>query len=407
MGTLPNQVIFDRISNEYMCHDAQALVDKAKALQPLLAEHARAADSEGRVSPTVIKAISDAGLFRILQPKRWGGFEMDPRVFYRCQMELAQACMSTAWIYGVVGVHYWQLSLFSEQAQQEVWQDNPATLMASTYMPVGKATRVEGGYRFSGHWRFSTGVEHCQWIFLGGLLPVEDGSEALQHVTFLLPRSDFTVQENWDVLGLRGTGSHDIIVDDVFVPTHRTNATNDNSDAACPGRTLNTSWLYKIPFAQVFQRAVSSACIGALDGTIAAFRSHAAKHVGAHGSQTAQDPNAQLAVSEAMMLSDQLKLVLYRNYEQVVQNATIGQQMQVEDRLFQRAQSAYVAKSCAEKANEILRACAASGMYKENPIERFFRDLNQARGHIANNADAYLRAHGAVMLGQPNQDPFV
>ncbi|WP_371185536.1 acyl-CoA dehydrogenase family protein [Thalassotalea maritima] len=407
MGTLPNPAIFDHISNEYMSAEAHELINKAKALAPLLKEKARFADDNGGVCPEVIQAISDAGLFRILQPKRWGGYEMDPRVFYRCQMELAKACMSTAWIYGVVGVHYWQLSLFPEQAQQDVWKDDPATLIASTYMPVGKAEKVDGGYRFSGHWRFSTGVEHCQWIFLGGLLPKKEGSDELQHVTFLLPKGDYTVKENWDVLGLRGTGSHDIIVDNVFVPEHRTNATNDHSDAACPGRELNDNWLYKIPFAQVFQRAVSSACIGALDGAVNTFREYAASHVGAHGSATAQDPNAQMAVSEAMMLTDQLKLVLYRNYEQVVQSAALDQQMHVEERLFQRAQSAYVAKSCAEKVNEILRACAASGMYKDNPIERFFRDLTQARGHIANNADAYLRAHGAVMLGLPNQDPFV
>ncbi|MDN3653801.1 acyl-CoA dehydrogenase family protein [Thalassotalea ponticola] len=407
MGAQLNDAILDHISNDYMSTEAKALVEKAHALGPLLAANAHQADEDGKVCPEVIAAIDEAGLFRILQPKRWGGYEMDPRVFYRCQMALAQHCMSTAWMYGVIGVHFWQLSLFPEQAQQDVWAQNPATLIASTYMPVGKAEKVDGGYRLSGHWKFSTGVEHCQWLFLGGLLPNSDGSDGMQHTTFLVPVSEVTVKKNWDVLGLRGTGSHDIIVDDVFVPSHHTNSTNDHSDAACPGREHNSGWLYNIPFIQVFQRAVSSACIGALDGTINNFREYAASHVGAHGGQTAQDPNAQLAVSEAMMLSDQLKLVLYRNYEQVVQNALAGQEMPVEERLFQRAQSAYVAKSCAEKVNDIMRATAASGTYKSNPIERFFRDLNQARGHIANNADAYLRAHGAVMLGLPNQDPFV
>lgn len=405
MGAQPNQATFDHISNDYMSAEAEALVAKARALTPELAELARKADENGAISAEMVKKINDAGLFRILQPKRWGGSEMDPRVFYRCQMAIAEGCMSTAWMYGVVGVHFWQLALFSDKAQQEVWGEDPSTLIASTYMPVGKAEKVDGGYKFSGHWRFSTGVEHCEWIFLGGLLPNGDGG--MQHVTFLLPKKDYKVEKNWDVLGLRGTGSHDIIVDDVFVPEHRTNVTNDQSDEACPGREINTNWLYKVPFAQVFQRAVSTSCIGALDGAIAAFRKRAAAHVGAHGSATAQDVNAQTAVTEAMMLTDQLKLVLFRNYEQVAQSAALGLQMPVEDRLYQRAQSAYVAKSCAEKVNEIMRACAASGTYKDNPIERFFRDLNQARGHIANNADAYIRAHGAVMLGLPNEDPFV
>ena len=405
MGAELKHLAFDQITNDFMTPEAQDLVNKAKALTPVLAELARKTEQDGEISAEIVKRISDEGLFRILQPKRWGGSALDPRVFYRCQMAIAEGCMSTAWMYGVVGVHFWQLGLFSEKAQEEVWGDDPSTLIASTYMPVGKAEAVEGGYRFSGHWRFSTGVKHCKWIFLGGLVPDEE--TGMKHVTFLLPRSDFKIVENWDVLGLRGTGTHDIIVDDVFVPDYRTNETNNNTDEACPGRVKNTDSLYRIPFAQVFQRAVSTACIGALDGAIAAFRKRSAEHVGAHGSATANDVSAQMAVTEAMMLTDQLKLVLSRNYQEVSDYAARGEQMPVEARLFHRAQSAYVAKSCAEKVNELMRVCAASGTFKDNPVERFFRDLNQARGHIANNADAYIRAHGAVMLGLPNQDPFV
>ncbi|HEV8311817.1 MAG TPA: flavin-dependent monooxygenase, partial [Burkholderiaceae bacterium] len=209
------------------------------------------------------------------------------------------------------------------------------------------------------------------------------------------------------VLGLRATGSHDIVVEGAFVPEHRVNATNDHSDAGCPGRQLNAGWLYRIPFIQVFQRAVSTACIGALDGAIAGFRQRAAAHVGKHGAKTAEDVNAQLAVSEAMMASDALKVVLMRNFERIVDCAKSGQTMPVEERLLQRAQSAQVPKQCAAHVNELLRACAAAGTYRSNPIERIFRDLHTARCHIANNTDAYARSHGGVMLGLPNTDPFV
>jgi len=354
-----------------------------------------------------VRELAAAGLFRVLQPKRWGGYELDPRVFYRVQMALAEGCMSTAWIYGVIGVHNWELPLYGDQAQRDVWGKDSGTLIASTYMPVGKAEKVDGGYRFSGRWGFSSGVEHCEWIFLGALLPRSDGAPGLEHNTFLLPKSDYKVVKNWDVLGLRATGSHDILVDNAFVPTYRVNATNDHSDAACPGRKENTAWLYRIPFIQVFQRAVSTACIGALDGAIAEFRQRAAAHVGKHGAKTAEDVNAQFAVTEAMMASDALKLVLFRNFAQVVANAKSGATMPVEERLLQRAQSAAVPKVCCRHVDELLRATAASGCYKSNPIERFFRDIHQSRGHIANNTDAYMRAHGAVMLGLPNTDPFV
>ena len=395
------------IETDYLTPEAAKLVDVARALVPKLAARAAETDTNGILHPDSVREIHDAGLYRVLQPKRWGGFEMDPRVFYTIQMILAEGCASTAWVYGVVGVHYWQLPLFTEAAQQDVWGKDPSTRVASTYMPVGKTEKVEGGWRLSGRWGFSSGSEYSEWIFLGGLLPKQDGSGALEHCTFLLPKADYKIVKNWDVLGLRGTGSHDIVVENAFVPEHRTNRTNDNSDAGCPGRETNPGWLYKIPFIQVFQRAVSTACIGALDGAINHFRERAATHVGKHGAKTAEDVNAQTAVTEAMMASDALKLVLMRNFARIVRNAKTGEAMPVEERLYQRAQSAQVPKQCARQIDELMRATAAQGTYRTNPIERTFRDLHQARTHIANNTDLYARAHGSVMLGLPNTDPFV
>lgn len=392
---------------DYMTPEAVEVIQNARALAPKLAERATDAEAAGMVPRETVREMAAAGLFRVLQPRRWGGYELDPRVFYRVQMALAEGCMSTAWIYGVIGVHNWQLPLFPEQAQKDVWGRDSGTLIASTYMPTGQATPVEGGWRFSGRWGFSSGSDHCDWIFLGGLLPKRDGSGTLEHATFLLPKSDFRIERNWDVLGLRATGSHDIVVENAFVPEHRTQRTNDHSDEGCPGRATNPGWLYRIPFTQVFQRAVSSACIGALDGAIAAFRQRAAAHVGKHGAKTAEDVNAQQAVTEAMMATDQLQLVLERNYARIVQCARTGERMPLEERLLQRAQAASVPKLCAQHASELMRACAASGTYRGNAIERVFRDIHQARGHIANNTDVYVRAHGAVMLGLPNMDPFV
>ena len=394
-------------NDDYLTPEALELIARAKALAPKLAERAFAADRDGRVTEETIAEIAAAGLYRVMQPKRWGGYELDPRVFYTVQMALAEGCMSTAWMYGVVGVHPWQLALFPEQAQQDVWGQDSSIRIASTYMPTGKAEAVEGGFNFSGRWGFSTGIEHCDWVFLGGLLPKKDGSGGLEHATFLVPKADVKVEENWDVLGLRGTGSHDIVIETAFVPEHRIHRTNDHSDAGCPGRATNPGWLYRVPFTQVFQRAVSSACIGALEGAITSFRQRSASHVGKHGNKMAEDPNAQIAVTEAMMAADQLRLVLFRNYARIVHCAKTGEKMPVEERLIQRAQASAVPKITGERVNELMRACAASGTYKTNPIERIFRDIHQGRGHIANNTDAYARAHGGVMLGLPNMDAFV
>ena len=144
------------MTDNYLTPDALAVIERAKALAPKLAARAQQADREGKISDETVQEMAEAGLFRVLQPKRWGGYEMDPRVFYSVQMELAKGCMSTAWIYGVVGVHPWQLGLFPAQAQEDVWGKDSGVRIASTYMPTGKAEPVDGGFKFNGRWSAAT-----------------------------------------------------------------------------------------------------------------------------------------------------------------------------------------------------------------------------------------------------------
>ncbi|MDD1962308.1 flavin-dependent monooxygenase, partial [Pseudomonas sp. 39004] len=238
------------------------------------------------------------------------------------------------------------------------------------------------------------------------ILPAS-GEQPAEHGTFLIPRSAYRIEHNWDVLGLRGTGSHDIVVEDAFVPAHRVQRTNNCTLEATPGRLVNTNPIYAIPFAQVFTRAVSSSAIGALQGAINEFRANAAAHIGKHGMRTADDPVAQTTVAEATIIVDGLRLVLERNYAHLLALAEAGEYPDVETRLLYRYQSSYVTNICAEKVNELLRCMAASGLYNTNPVARLFRDLHQARGHIANNYMAFSRSLGAVQLGLPNPDPYV
>lgn len=383
------------------------LLASARQLIPALKERAEQADRDMKVPVETVADMREAGLFRAMQPKRFGGFEIDPRGFFEIQQALAEGCMSTAWIFGVMGVHPWQLARFDVQAQEDVWGDNPDTLVGSTYMPVAKVTPVEGGYRISGRWGYSSGSEHCTWTLLGGIIPPDANGEGAEHGTFLVPISDYRIERNWDVLGLRGTGSHDIVVEDAFVPYHRVQRTNNTSMEATPGRLVNTNPLYAIPFAQIFTRAVSSSCLGALQGAINEFRANAAKHIGKHGAKTAEDPLAQEVVADATLTLDQLRLVLERNMAHLMELAERDEFPDVETRLLYRYQSAYVTNICADKADQLLRCMAASGLYNTNPVARVFRDLHQARGHISNNVAAFARTYGAVQLGLPNPDPYV
>ncbi len=193
------------------------LLVKARALAPSLAQRAAETGQLRRIPDETIAAFQEAGLFRMLQPARWGGAEVDPRVFFDVQMTIAAACPSSAWVLGVVAVHNWQLALFAEAAQEEVWGTDPCTLISSSYATTGKVVRADGGYRISGRWSFSSGCDHCQWVFLGGFVPPEGESKTPDMRTFLLPRSDYRIDDNWHVAGLKGTGSKDIVVEDAFV----------------------------------------------------------------------------------------------------------------------------------------------------------------------------------------------
>jgi 3-hydroxy-9,10-secoandrosta-1,3,5(10)-triene-9,17-dione monooxygenase len=386
----------------------EELYSRARATVPKLLSRWEEADAGSKVPDQTVAEMQEAGFFRILQPRRYGGYEMNPRVFYNVQMILAEGCMSTAWIYGVLGVHPWQLALFDVRAQDEVWGTDTSTLVASTYMPVGKVVPAEGGFRISGRWSFSSGCEHCDWIFLGGMVPPDEANGEPHYRTFLLPRSEYEIVRNWDTIGLRATGSHDIVVNDVFVPEYRTHRTRDDSPAARPGQAVNTSPLYTLPFAQVFVRAVSSSCIGGLQGAIKLFRDTAAKQVSRNFlGATAKDPTAQMVVSEAASAVDLMKLAINRNFDDMMNHAEGGGAAPLESRLLYRFQSAQVAETCAFHASRLLKSCGGSGIYRSHPLTRFFLDIHAGRAHVANFGDPVGRNFGGVLCGLDNMDPTV
>src|SRR5688572_10535982 len=216
------------------------LVGRARALIPTLRERAHRADELRRIPEETIADFEQAGFFRMLQPVRWGGFEVDPKTFFEVQRTVARGCASSAWVLGVVGVHAWQLALFEEQAQKDVWGDDSRTLISSSYAPTGTIERADGGFRVSGRWSFSSGCDHADWVFLGGFAP-SPADRPPDMRTYLLPKSDYRIDDNWHVAGLKGTGSKDIVVDGAFVPEHRTHKLIDGFRCKSPGNAINTS----------------------------------------------------------------------------------------------------------------------------------------------------------------------
>ncbi len=386
----------------------KSLVARAREMVPILAERAARADQERRISAETIDDFREAGFFRILQPKRYEGYELDPHVFYEVQMTLAEGCMSSAWVFGVMGVHNWQIALFDPRAPEDIWSRDTSVLIASSYMPKGLVKRVAGGFRFSGRWSFSSGIDHAEWVFLGGAVIPEGAAGTPEYRTFLVPRADFKIIDNWHVMGLKGTGSKDVVVEDAFVPEYRTHNMKDSFSGTNPGLRVNPAPLYRLPFGQIFVRAVSSASIGALRGALNAFRVFGSKHVSANDfSSTAQDPAAQLAAADAALAIDEMRLGLFHSFDSMLSKLRSGQPLAIEERLHYRYQSALAAERCAEHVTRLFHSYGAQGIFLGNPIARFFADIHAARAHYANNPDRFGRSYGGVMLGQQNTDLFI
>jgi 3-hydroxy-9,10-secoandrosta-1,3,5(10)-triene-9,17-dione monooxygenase len=388
--------------------DTELLYRRARDLVPVLRERTAETASLGKLPDATIDTMQAAGFFRIMQPNRYGGFEMDPDVFFRVQMILAEGCMSTAWVLGVVAIHNWQLALFDDKAQQDVWGEDDSTLISSSYMPVGKVEHVAGGYKLSGHWGFSSGSKHCDWAFLGAMVPPVKEGEAPDYRTFLVPRSDYDIVDNWDVSGLEGTGSNDIVVADAFVPEYRTHRSVHGFECNSPGNTLNNHPIYRLPFGQIFVRAVCSSAIGALKGVTNSYITVNKDRVGLNdGNKIATDPDAQMALAMAISTVDECETVMFRNFELMLEAAREGTTLPMEDRIKMRFDASLVAGKCSDAINHMFIACGAQGIFRDHPLNRAWLDINAGRTHVANNPFKFGRNLGGTLMGQENTDFFL
>jgi 3-hydroxy-9,10-secoandrosta-1,3,5(10)-triene-9,17-dione monooxygenase len=385
---------------------ADELVRRARALIPTLKARAAAGEAAANVVDETIQDIKNAGLFRILQPRRWGGYEMSPNVFYDVQMALAEGDMSVGWIYGVIGVHNWQIALFDDRAGRDVFEHDSGAIIASTYMPKGKTTEVDGGYTFTGRWQFSSGSKHAQWYFLGGQFP--GGGDGIPSMgTFLIPREDVEIVETWNVSGLKATGSHDVIVKNAFVPAYRTHTHVQGYQLSSPGNAVNTGPLYRLPFGQVFLRSVSSASIGALQAMLDHVVEFGSGKLGSFGGRTSEDPFAQVTLAETAAAIAEMKLVLRANFDHLERCAAANIVPDTLDRLRFKYQSAEVAGRCGALAMKLFKVVGGSGLFTEKPFAAIFANILAGGQHQANSYQALGANYGAVMMGRENQDIFL
>jgi 3-hydroxy-9,10-secoandrosta-1,3,5(10)-triene-9,17-dione monooxygenase len=383
---------------------AQQLIEAARAMGPALKARRAQAREEQRVPDETVREMREAGFFKILQPEKWGGYAMDPQVFYAVGLEVARFCPSSAWILGVIAVHNWQLALFDDQAAQDVWADDPSVLISSSYAPVGKVEVVDGGFRLSGRWSFSSGSEHCKWAFLGAVVPTPEAPfDMANYRTFLVPIEDYEIVHNWEVVGLQGTGSHDIVVDNAFVPEHRTHKSIDGFLCDNPGNAVNTAPLYRMPFMQVFVRAVCTATLGACFGALDAFIEVAkTRQVGPN--KMKNDPFARVLAAEVKSELEEMKLTMIRNFDAMMECCRAGEPIAIENRVRYRYDSAVVADRCLALSGKMLKAAGSGGIRLDSDLLAYHLDILASQAHVANHSNPFAVNMGGVLFGEENAD---
>jgi 3-hydroxy-9,10-secoandrosta-1,3,5(10)-triene-9,17-dione monooxygenase len=377
-----------------------------KDLLPTLRARAQETEDLRNVPEDLMKALQETGHFAMLQPKRYGGLEASPVDFHRNVRLVAGACGSTAWLASVLGVHPWQLALFPDQAQEDVWGEDNTTLISSSYAPMGRATAVDGGYLLSGKWSFSSGCDHARWVFLGGL--IMDGENVVDFRTFLVPREDYEIVDVWDTVGLRGTGSNDIIVYEAFVPEHRTLSFVDTGRCVAPGQASNTAPIYRLPFASLFSSAIANPILGMANGALEEYLGWTRDRVRAStGAKASGDSFNQLRIAEAATLVDAATLALERSLTEELELAIAGQKIPMELRVRVRRDQVAATLAGVKAIDRLFESAGGRALKTGTPIQRFWRDAHSGRVHAINDPEKAQVLFGQHALGLKIQDAWV
>lgn len=380
--------------------DAVALLDRTRALLPLIRAHADGNDARRDVAPEVIAALKDAGLYKLFQSAAWGGYEADPRTFYEVQNLIAEACASTGWVFGVHSVQAFLLSTMDRQAQADVWGDDPDTLMSSSFQPVGKVRAVDGGYRLSGRWTFSSGSSHAQWALLGALVPPAQEGQPPHMRLFLVPRADYRIIDTWHTIGLKGTGSNDIEVEDAFVPAYRTHAPTPGILPTVTATQLSP--LYRLPWLYVFTSTVSNLSIGMARAALAAFLDIERVRVSSlTGKAGKDDPAVHGAIARLGAEIDAVDTMYKRHLERMMGHINRGEDMPLADGLMQRTQLTSVVRRLAALVDEMMQLLGGRGIRLDSPLTRVWLDFCAARAHPGNDPGMIAPVYGKNLLDSP------
>jgi 3-hydroxy-9,10-secoandrosta-1,3,5(10)-triene-9,17-dione monooxygenase len=382
-----------------MAHEVLERVQKAA---DYFEEHAEDAEQLGQLPDATVEQIKSTGIVRLLQPKEFGGYEAHPCDFLEGVMTLASRCGASGWVAGVVGVHPWELALFDPQVQHEIWDADPDTWIASPYQPGGRARAVDGGYLFSGRWQFSSGTDHCQWVVLGGLF-VDDAGKPLADPGsghFVLPRSDYEIVEgSWEVAGLKGTGSKDLVIRDAFVPSYRIVDEAKLFRGDVSAESGRTSPLYRMPWMTLFPAAITASVIGMAEGALAATLAYQRSRVNVFETKVVDDPHVMAAIGEAASEIDASRRQLIGNVTEIYDVLASGAEVTLGMRAKARRDQVRAAWRCTRAVDTLFASSGGNAIRLAKPIQRFWRDVNAGLNHAVHMSGPVYQGYTAVSMG--------
>jgi len=384
-----------------------AMLERARALVPRLRERAAATEELRRLPVETGRDLHEAGLFRILQPRRVGGCELDYVALVDFADILATADASVGWNLANLASHHWMLGMFDRRAQDLVWNENPDALIASSFVfPAGRARKVADGYRLSGRWPFSSGVDASSWNMVAGIVATDDEADGVEYRIFLLPQRDYRIIDTWTSTGLQGTGSNDVEAQDVFVPDHMTLAVGDVAGGPTPGSAVNPGPLYALPVFSLFPFVLSGTALGnaqaCLDDYVEIARHRASTY---NRAKLGDLQTTQIKIAEASAKIDAARLIMRRTCIDAMEDARRGRIPPLPEKTRYRRDGAFAVNLCTEAVSLLFAASGARGLYSSGALQRQFRDAHAVNAHIAFSFDAAGTNYGRVALDLSSENP--
>ncbi len=365
-------------------------LQRASTLVPVLKERAALAEQLRQVPPDSVQDLRSSGLICIANPDRFGGSGLEIDTAFAVASELGRGCGSTAWCYAIWTAHNWWLGHFPERCQEEYFATGPDTLLSAGLNPWnGTAERVSGGFRVSGRWAFSSGCDAANWLMVACRTSSDD------RLWLLLPRNECEIVDMWFTAGLRGSGSNDIVVRDVFVPEHRTLNPNRAGDSDRTGWELHKRASYGVPLKVLMEWTLAAPIIGMAQGVVDEFTLQG-RHAVASGRNTVP---LQLRVAQASAELDTARTLHRACIQEILDRASNGGTFSPLDRARYVRNAAFAVNLCVQSANRLYEAGGARSILESAPIQRLHRDVHAASHHAALNWDAAAEQFGRLVLG--------